>query len=189
MKQNNHRLSMFISFLLRHKPDEIGLDMDKHGWVSVDQLINGINKSGKYKIDIELLKEIVAADNKGRYRFNDDYTRIKACQGHSIPGIEPELKYGEPPEYLFHGTNTVALQKIEHSGYISKMNRHAVHLYEDQNRVWQSAERWKLTPVVIKIDAGKMHKDGFIFGVSDNDVWCVEQVPAKYIIDRIYVKI
>lgn len=188
MKQNNTKLSVFISLLLRHKPEEVGLDMDNHGWVSTKQLIDGINNTKKYKIDMEILREIVATDNKGRYRFNEDETKIKACQGHSVPGVEPELRYGEPPEYLYHGTNTTALQKIEHSGYISKMKRHAVHLYEMEERVWQSAERWKLTPVVVKINAEKMYKDGFEFGVSDNDVWCVESVPAKYIVDRIYNK-
>jgi putative RNA 2'-phosphotransferase len=137
-------------------------------------------------IDMEKLEEIVATDNKGRYRFNDNKTKIKACQGHSISWVEPELTYGEPPKYLYHGTNTVALQKIEHSGYVSKMKRHAVHLYEDEARVWQSAERWNLTPVVIEINAEQMYKDGFMFGKSDNDVWCVDSVPTKYITNRIY---
>ena len=78
------------------------------------------------------LEEIVETDSKGRYRFNDTKTKIKACQGHSIPGVEPELTYGEPPKYLYHGTNTEALGKIENSGYVSKMKRHAVHLYKGQ---------------------------------------------------------
>lgn len=187
-KQKN--VSIFISLLLRHKPEEVGLHMDNHGWVSVNELISGINQTGRYKINMEMLEEIVATDNKGRYRFNDDKTKIKACQGHSVSGVEPELTYGEPPKYLYHGTNTEALGKIEHSGYISRMKRHAVHLYEEEARVWQSAERWSgKTPVVVKIDAERMHSDGFVFGRSDNDVWCVEEVPTKYIVDRIYVKI
>jgi putative RNA 2'-phosphotransferase len=186
---NNQKLSVFLSLLLRHKPEEVGLEMDRHGWVSVNQLIANINKHGRYKIDMTILEEIVATDNKGRYRFNDTKTQIKACQGHSVPGVEPELTYGEPPKRLYHGTNTEALGKIEHSGHISKMKRHAVHLYEEEAKVWQSAERWSgKTPVVIEIDAEQMHKDGFVFGKSDNDVWCVDDVPVKYIVDRIYIK-
>ena len=186
-KQKN--VSVFISLLLRHKPEEVGLKMDNHGWVSVDELLSGINKTGRYKIDFEMLKEIVATDNKGRYRFNETKTKIKACQGHSIPWVEPELEYGEPPKHLYHGTNTESLGKIEHSGYISRMKRHAVHLYEDESKVWQSAERWKgKTPVVVKIDSEQMYKDGFVFGKSENAVWCVEEVPVKYIVDRIFVK-
>lgn len=180
-------LSIYLCLLLRHKPEEANLDMDRHGWVSVRQLIANINCQGKYRIDMDVLEEIVASDNKGRYRFNEDKTRIKACQGHSVSGVEPELTYGEPPHYLYHGTNTEALGKIEHIGFISKMKRHAVHLYAEESKVWQSAERWKgKTPVVVKIDAAKMHNDGFIFGKSDNDVWCVEEVPTRYIVDRLY---
>lgn len=183
-KQKN--ISVFLSFLLRHKPEAVGLDMDEHGWVSVEQLIDGINDNGQYTIDFDKLVDIVATDNKGRYRFDETRTKIKACQGHSVPWVEPELQYMEPPAYLYHGTTTKALKKIEESGYISKMQRHAVHLQANAEKAWQSAERWHLKPVVLKIDAEQMHQDGFTFGKSDNDVWCVEKVPVKYISDRIY---
>ena len=184
---NTKDVSIFISRLLRHQPELVGLKMDKHGWVSVEQLINGINRHGKYRIDVAMLEEIVATDNKGRYRFNEGKTKIKACQGHSIPDVEPELEYGQPPEYLYHGTNTKALKLIEESGHISKMKRHAVHLQSNEVKAWQSAERWHMTPVVLKIDAERMHKDGYAFGKSENNVWCVEEVPTKYIAERVYI--
>jgi putative RNA 2'-phosphotransferase len=186
MMAKSKNVSVYLSLLLRHKPEVLNLDMDRSGWVSVDQLLSRINQEGKYRLDMCQLEEIVATDNKGRYRFNDTKTKIRACQGHSVPLVTPELTYGKPPKYLYHGTNTTALKKIEHSGYVSKMKRHAVHLYADQERVWQSAERWNLTPVVIEIDAEKMYEDGFEFGKSDNDVWCVDAVPIKYITNRIY---
>jgi len=182
-----NKLSIYISFLLRHNPQAVGLEMDRHGWVSTEALIAGINTERKYRISMELLEQIVAEDAKGRYRFNEDKSRIKACQGHSIPWVEPELEYKAPPQYLYHGTTTDSLQMIMNSGFILKMKRHAVHMQAQEDKAWQSARRWKqATPVVLQIDAEKMHRDGFVFGVSDNEVWCAEKVPVGYICGMLY---
>ena len=178
-------VSIYISFLLRHKPEDIGLNMDHHGWVCVDELIEGIKRKGTYTMDRERLEQIVEQDNKGRYRFNDDHTRIKACQGHSIPWVEPELERLAPPRFLYHGTTTAALEKILASGVISKMSRHAVHMQADESKAWQSARRWHQTPVVLKIDAEEMHRAGFVFGKTENDVWCTDSVPTAYIVQQI----
>ena len=183
---SGRNVSVYISFLLRHKPEDIGLEMDRHGWVSVEALIDGINKKGKYSLDRTRLEEIVRQDNKGRYRFNADHSRIKACQGHSISWVEPELERIQPPRYLYHGTTTVALEKILASGAISKMSRHAVHMQADPRKAWQSAQRWHLTPVILKIDAGEMHSQGFVFGKTENNVWCTETVPVEFIAEKIY---
>ena len=183
MGKRTTNVSIYISFLLRHKPDEANLQMDKHGWVDVQQLIDGINQSEKYNITRELLEKIVAEDNKGRYRFNEYFTRIKACQGHSVEWVEPELEYKEPPQHLYHGTTVESYKKMKDSGYISKMKRHAVHMQALEEKAWQSAKRWHIEAVVLKIDARNMYKDGYIFGISENEVWLVEQVPMKYIID------
>lgn len=180
------KLSIYLSYLLRHHPEDIGLDMNVQGWVSVDQLIAGINDNGKYKIDFEMLKEIVAEDKKGRYRFNENHSKIKACQGHSISWVVPELEHKEPPEYLYHGTTTEALKKIMVSGEISKMSRHAVHMQAEKEKAWKSAVRWKKNPVVLKIAAKEYFKEGAVFGKTENDVWCAERVPVKYIVEKIY---
>ena len=179
-------LSKYLSFLLRHKPEELHLEMDRHGWVSAEALIEGINAKGGYQLNNEKLKEIVDTDDKGRYRFSEDGKRIKACQGHSIPWIEPEMEYSEPPLYLYHGTTTAALEKILNSGAIMKQKRHAVHMQADPEKAWQSAERWHLTPVLLKIDAKEMHRQGFVFGKTENEVWCTEIVPTEFIAEKIY---
>lgn len=176
------KLSVYISYLLRHQPESIGIAMDNHGWVSVTDLIEKINAAGKYHITGQILDEIVRTDNKGRFRYNEDGTKIKACQGHSMSWVEPELTYGRPPEYLYHGTTEESWQKIQDCGHISKMGRHAVHMQAEEAKAWQSAKRWHKTPVVLKIDAAAMCVDGTVFGISDNGVWCAESVPAKYIV-------
>ena len=182
-------VSVYISFLLRHKPENIGLSMDSRGWVSVDALIDGINAGGVYTLTKEQLAEIVANDNKGRYRFSEDGTKIKACQGHSIPWVEPELAMLLPPEYLYHGTTVYAYEKIKACGFISKMNRHAVHMTADESKAWQSACRWHTNmPLVLKIAASEMARDGYEFGCSDNEVWCISEVPLRYICEELTEK-
>ena len=178
-------LSIYLSFLLRHGPETLSLEMDRKGWVNARQLIDAINREGQYTLTMKLLQSIVAEDSKGRYRFSSDGEKIKACQGHSIPWVEPELKYGPPPEYLYHGTTTEALEKILESGAILKMSRHAVHLQAEEKKAWPSAERWHKEGSVLKIHAGEMARRGAVFGVTENDVWCTERVPAEYIAEKI----
>lgn len=178
-------LSKYLCYLLRHHPEIAKLDMDVHGWVSVEQLIAHVNQYSSHSLTRESLEKIVAEDNKGRYRFNDDHTRMKCCQGHSIPWLELELVYGRPPQYLYHGTTTAAAQKIDASGAICKMNRHHVHMQSQESKAWQSAKRWHLIPVVLKIDAEAMYLDGYVFAQSENNVWLTDHVPTKYICERI----
>lgn len=187
MSQNDRKLSVYLCMLLRHDPGAAGLDMDVHGWVSVDQLIRGVNENSRFRLDRSLLEAIVADDSKGRYRFSEDGSRIKCCQGHSVEWVIPELTYKAPPEMLYHGTTTEAREKILASGEISRMKRHAVHMQADFAKAWQSAARWHgKTPVVLVIDAAAMAADGFTFGVSENGVWCTERVPRNYIRECLY---
>ena len=180
------RLPIFLSYLLRHAPQAAALDMDSHGWVSVAQLIRGVNATGKYRLDRATLEEIVATDDKGRFRFSRDGQRIKACQGHSIPWVQPELEILPPPRPLYHGTTAAALEKILASGESSKMSRHAVHMQADARKAWQSAVRWKgKTPVVLKVDAVGLAENGAEFGRTENGVWCCEAVPVEYIVEQL----
>lgn len=178
----SQKLSVYLSFLLRHSPESLNLSMDTHGWVAVEELTMKINGSGKYTVTKDLLDEIVRTDNKGRFRYSEDGTKIKACQGHSLDWVEPELTFTRPPEYLYHGTTLEAWQKIKESGYISRMRRHHVHMQSEEAKAWQSAKRWRKVPAVLRIHAGAMAEDGLVFGVSDNGVWCAESVPVKYIV-------
>ena len=176
------KLSTYIARLLRHQPEMVGLTMDTHGWVSAAELIQKVNEAGRYRLTEQLLEEVVRSDSKGRFRFSEDGTKLRACQGHSIPWVEPELTYGPPPEYLYHGTTEESWQKIRESGGISPMGRHAVHMQAEAGKAWQSARRWRRTPVVLKIDAAAMYAGGARFGLSDNGVWCTEAVPIRYVL-------
>lgn len=170
-------VSIYLSLILRHKPEEAGIELDKNGWAKVDELINGVSK--KYPIDKDILEEIVATDNKQRYSFNEDHTLIRANQGHSIP-VDVELEEVEPPEYLYHGSGKKYVESIEEQGLISK-SRLYVHLSEDVDTAMGVGTRHG-EPVVWCVDAKAMHRQGFIFYKSVNGVWLTERVPNEFLL-------
>lgn len=178
---NKDKLSKFISLILRHKPEEIGITLDEHGWANVEELINGINNSSR-KIDMEILEDIVYTDDKGRYSFNEDKTLIRANQGHSIP-VDVELKEAIPPKVLYHGTAERFMDSIREQG-IKSMSRLYVHLSDNISTAAKVGKRHG-NCVILTIDTEKMHKDGIKFYLSENNVWLTKYIDCKYIIERV----
>ncbi len=172
-----NKLSVFISLILRHKPDAAGIQLDEHGWADVNELMDGINHTGR-KIDMDILEEIVRTDNKQRYSFNEDKTLIRANQGHSIP-VDVELEEKQPPQYLYHGTADRFLESIMTEG-LKPMSRLYVHLSKDGETAVKVGKRHG-TPVVLKIKSEEMWKNGIKFYLSQNGVWLVKSVHKKYI--------
>lgn len=174
--ENLIKISRFISMILRHKPETIGITLDEHGWANVEELIYGVNK--KYSIDMQLLEKIVDKDDKNRYSFNEDKTMIRANQRHSIP-VDVDLKKLNPPDILYHGTGEKYVESIDKQGLIRK-NRLYVHLSNDI----ETAEKVGIRhgkPVIYKVDCKKMVEDGIEFLKSENNVWLVKEVPIKYL--------
>ena len=122
------KISKYMSMILRHRPETIGITLDEHGWADVDELIEGI--AAKKKFNREILEEIVRTDKKQRYSFNEDKTRIRANQGHSIP-VDLDLEPSEPPEILWHGTAEKYVASIDRTG-LRPGNRMYVHLSADE---------------------------------------------------------
>ena len=168
--------SKFISLILRHKPETIGITLDEHGWADVSELIEGINKTTPF--NMQMLEEIVSTDNKQRYSFNDDKTLIRANQGHSIP-VDVELKKTVPPEVLYHGTGEKYVTSIDKEGLIPK-SRLYVHLSKDEETALNVGKRHG-KPVVYKVNAKRMAEDGYEFFLSVNGVWLTKAVPKEYL--------
>ena len=173
---NYRDLSKFISLILRHKPEVIGISLDDHGWANVDELLAVIRRTRP--IDTEMLEEIVRTDEKQRYTFNEDHARIRANQGHSIQ-VDVELEEKEPPEYLFHGTGRKYVESIDQTGLIPK-SRLYVHLSGDQETAIKVGKRHG-EPIVYQVAAGAMARDGHKFWRSANDVWLTKRVPPEYL--------
>lgn len=169
-------ISKFMSLILRHKPQVIGIELDEHGWADVEELIAGINKSRPF--NMEMLEEIVKTDNKQRYSFNEDKRLIRANQGHSIP-VDVELQECVPPEYLWHGTGMKYVESIDKEGLIPK-SRLYVHLSKDFETAKAVGQRHG-KPVVYRVLSADMQKDGYIFYLSKNGVWLTKKVPVQYL--------
>jgi len=177
MKTNYKKRSKFLSLILRHNPGKIGLQLDEQGWANVDELLLKIS-ADQSQWDLQLLKDIVANNDKKRFAFNDDETKIRASQGHSL---EVDLDYvaKEPPEYLYHGTVAKFMDAIIANG-LQKMNRHHVHLSEERDTaIAVGARRGK--PVILTIRSGEMYRDGMTFFQSANGVWLTDTVSPKYL--------
>ncbi len=173
--------SKYISLILRHQPEVIGITLDEHGLADVNQLIEGVNKT--HPLTKELLEEIVRTDEKQRYSFNEDHTKIRANQGHSIP-VDVELKEAEPPEELYHGTGEKYTGSIEQQGLIPK-SRLYVHLSKDTETAVKVGQRHG-KPVVYTVMAGEMYRDGYQFFLSANGVWLTKEVPVRYLHKILY---
>lgn len=170
-------LSKFLSLVLRHKPEVIGLELDEKGWAEVDALIEGAIDKGK-ELDLPTLEIIVARDEKQRYSFSPDKKKIRANQGHSVKvdlGLEPE----EPPKFLYHGTIERLVERIMMQG-LQPGNRNHVELSETLENAHEVGERGD-DPIVFRVRAARMHQAGYTFYRSPNGIWLTDKVPIKYL--------
>jgi putative RNA 2'-phosphotransferase len=175
--KNLEKTSKFLSYVLRHKPEEIGLQLDSEGWADIQDLIQLANKSGN-SLNETLIREVVETSEKKRFAISCDGDFIRANQGHSVQ-VDLGFSSIEPPKILFHGTADRFLRSIFESG-LSRGNRHHVHLSEDTETASSVGGRYG-NPVVLVVHAATMFREGFEFYRSENGVWLTNSVPAKYI--------
>ena len=172
------KISKFVSLVLRHKPQNIGITLSKDGWANVYEL-EKIKLTGR-NINKDILERVVLYNDKKRFSFNEDHTLIRANQGHSID-VDLQFEEKEPPEILFHGTSISSIESIKQEG-IKKMGRLHVHLSLIEETAKKVGERHG-KPAIIKINSKKMYEDGIKFYLSENKVWLCDYVDPKYIFD------
>jgi len=169
--------SKFLSRILRHEPELVGLTLGTGGWVLVDNLLRGMKRAG-HRIKRDELELIVAENDKRRFTLSEDGQRIRAAQGHSV-AIELDLPAATPPDELFHGTAAASLDAIWADGLKPGRRQH-VHLSSDPETATRVGQRHG-RPVVLKIATGKMHADGHTFWQADNGVWLTDHVAPAYL--------
>lgn len=177
---NNNRVvkvSKYLSKHLRHAPNRIGITLQPGGWVEVDKLLAAC-ENNSFPISREELNFVVANNDKKRFSFDSTGKLIRANQGHSVE-IDLQLESQIPPDILYHGTGDKSVESILETG-LQKISRHHVHLSRDIETATKVGARHG-KPVVIIVDAAKMHQDGFIFYCSENGVWLVDNVPPEYL--------
>ncbi len=173
-KKQLDKTSKFLSYILRHKPDAIGLQLDKFGWALISELIN--KAENDITLTQSLIEQTVVTNDKKRFQISDDGLRIRASQGHSIR-VDLQLEPQQPPAKLFHGTATRFLESIQKEGLMAGQRNH-VHLSTDIDTATAVGQRYgKL--VILEIDAGAMYQQGYKFFLSNNNVWLTEHVPPQ----------
>lgn len=170
------KLSKYLSYVLRHRPDSIGLVLDKEGWASVAEL-------QAFSVDenpftLQELYEVVETNDKKRFAFNEDKSKIRASQGHSI-AVEIKFEKRIPKGVLYHGTVERNVKAILKQG-LKSMNRTHVHMSDNLDTAISVGKRYG-TPIILIVDAMSMYKDGLPLYISANGVWLADEVPAKYI--------
>lgn len=178
MDQSLIPTSKFLSLILRHQPELVGLSLDEHGWADIRELLDAARASGRH-ITRELLLRVVQENDKKRFAISADGTKIRASQGHSIE-VDLGLQPVEPPDVLYHGTIERFLASIAENGLRPGSRQH-VHLSPDTKTATAVGKR-RGRPVILQVLAGQMHRDGFLFCRSENGVWLTDHVPASYIV-------
>ncbi len=178
MSKQLNETSKFLSYVLRHEPQAIGLTLDREGWAEIDALITGAKTAGK-ELDVELIRAVVAGSDKKRFAISEDGFRIRAVQGHSTDTVAIQHEAKVPPELLYHGTATRFLDSILAEG-LRPGERHHVHLSQDIETATTVGQRYG-KPVVLKIEALRMYSQGLAFFQADNGVWLTGEVPPTFI--------
>jgi len=170
--------SKFLSYVLRHEPQSIGLALDTEGWTSLDALIAAAAQHGR-TLDRALIEQVVISSEKKRFALSADGSSIRAVQGHSTDSVAISFEEKVPPAVLYHGTATRFLESIRAQGLLPG-SRHHVHLSEDVQTATSVGQRYG-KPVVLTIAAGAMHEQGFKFFQAQNGVWLTASVPSTFI--------
>lgn len=178
-ESSSTRTSKFLSLVLRHEPEVIGLQLDAQGWAEVDELLQKLHVHGQ-SLDHAGLRQIVATCSKQRFALSDDGLRIRANQGHSV-AVDLGLAAIEPPQWLYHGTVGRFIGAIRAQGLRAGERQH-VHLSLDRETAHQVGAR-RGAPVILSVHAGRMHAEGHVFHRSSNGVWLTDHVPPQYIAD------
>jgi putative RNA 2'-phosphotransferase len=169
--------SKFLSLVLRHQPELIGIELDPAGWTSVDGLLAAATAASQ-EIDYDRLLRIVYENDKQRFALSDDGLRIRANQGHSV-SVELGYQPVAPPEVLYHGTVEKFLAAIMQEG-LRPQSRHHVHLSADKKTAKAVGCR-RGKPILLEIAAMEMHAEGVSFFRSANGVWLTDTVPPEFL--------
>jgi putative RNA 2'-phosphotransferase len=172
--------SKFLSYVLRHQPDAIGITLDLEGWTDIAALIAAAANDGK-QLDRDLIETVVATSDKKRFAISEDGLRIRAVQGHSTDSVDISHAEKVPPEFLYHGTATRFMEAIYKEGLLPGLRQY-VHLSQDEQAALAVGQRHG-KPVVLKIKALLMHEQGFKFFQAENGVWLAPNVPTAFILE------
>jgi putative RNA 2'-phosphotransferase len=171
------KVSKYLAKHLRHQPEALGLTLEPGGWVPVADLLAGC-AARNFALTRAELETVVAENDKQRFSFSDDGTKIRANQGHSTE-VDLDLPPADPPTVLYHGTGAQYVEAIRREG-LSRQRRHHVHLSADHETARRVGARHG-RPHVFAIETAPLLAAGHTFYVSANGVWLVDEVPPEFL--------
>lgn len=178
--KNTIETSKFLSYVLRHQPESIGLELDSEGWARISSLIECAAAHGK-ALNLELIQIVVSSSDKKRFAISEDGFRVRAVQGHSTEKVNITFEEKAPPDFLYHGTATRFMDAIRAEG-LRPGSRQYVHLSMDESTAISVGQRHG-KPVVLKVRSADMHERGYFFFLAENGVWLTEAVPVQYFLE------
>lgn len=170
--------SKYLSYVLRHAPESIGLALDREGWVALDDLLAAAAGAGR-PLARDVVLEVVATSDKKRFTLSPDGRLIRAAQGHSTASVAITHAPKTPPHRLYHGTATRFLEAILAQG-LTPRSRHHVHLSPDRDTAATVGRRHGQL-VVLVVDTAAMLAQGHTFHQADNGVWLTASVPPEFL--------
>ena len=178
MSTRTTEVSKFLSYVLRHEPESIGLSLDREGWADIAELIAGAARGGQ-TLDEMLIRAVVETSDKKRFAISADGLRIRAVQGHSTDSVNIAFTEKQPPEILYHGTASRFIESIMREG-LKPGQRQYVHLSMETGTAESVGKRYG-APVILRVRSGDMHDKGFKFFQAENGVWLVDHVPVEFL--------
>ncbi len=170
--------SRLLSLILRHRPQEFGVGLDRHGWTALPPLLDILEARG-HPLDEGDLERILAESSKKRFELSEDGSRIRATHGHSV-AVELDRAPATPPATLYHGTVGRFVESITQQGLVPR-GRRFVHLSEARQMASQVGSR-RGQAVILEVRSDRMQLDGFEFYRTTSGVWLVERVPPQYLV-------
>ena len=171
---NTSRISKLLSLMLRHRPDEFGLEIDAYGYAPLDQVVQGVQERYAEITEADVVDLVKAP---GQYRFELNEFGVRALYGHSF-FVDMDGEPMDPPERLYMGTTRSAAQRFAREG-ISPGDRYYVHLSLTREAA-ESHSHQRDTPCVVEILAAKAHEEGCRF-FARGAVVLTEEIPASCI--------
>lgn len=169
------RLSRFLSFLLRHKPKDYPLAIDREGFAPWEEVVDMVQQRF-YDVTEEQIRSLISGAEKKRFELRGD--KIRATYGHSFP-VDLGSEATQPPAKLYLGTARDLAQSMLRNG-LKPRDRQYVHLSATPEEAESVARRHDPAPAIIVIDAHAAHDAGIHFYES-GPLFLTENVPAKFL--------
>ena len=150
------------------------MDVDEHGFASVQQLTRALQKRGWANLEPEELITRLQSPDVERFQLVGD--RVRARYGHSIE-ITYDFPRAEVRDPLYHGTSRSAWNSIRKQG-LKPLGRSHVHLSRNSQEAGRVGRRHDAKPVIIEVNVPEDHQPNWL---DAGPVILADHVPPSWL--------